>query len=206
MAPSNRDNGQSNPDWSTVERERALLVQHFALILKHRDFILSRPDLRSIAPLPAGLSLAYIDGSGQIPIGALLNLWARNDFIGRCPACNGSTKIFFAAGSVLSGSNHWWGICETCGAGKQGSFSDEEQRSRPLFDRVRAAIDAREALGRQPNNTDIYRQSGGMTVDGRYCEVQLESSGSRQSGQVGPDQPPEAPGLEYLIDILQNLR
>jgi len=103
------------PDRTPEERKREweLLVNNIDLILRNVDIVLSKKEFFFIQLSFAHISTT-ITGTTALPLGVLLLLWQKNEFIATCPHCGERAFIVFAAGSPLSGSHKYNGFCPAC--------------------------------------------------------------------------------------------
>ena len=96
------------------ERQFELFRDHLPLILEHERDILGCADY-FFCPLEfAYCSWAWVGGDGPLYLGYLFLGWKDRSFTGVCPACGGTVLVTSFGGSILSGSNGWSGICESC--------------------------------------------------------------------------------------------
>ena len=58
---------------------------------------------------------AFPVGGGPVPLGVLILLWQKNEFLDKCNKCGGIVNLLGWGGSVLSGTHERWGICRQCG-------------------------------------------------------------------------------------------
>jgi hypothetical protein len=99
-----------------------ILSDHLPLILQHERDILTCADY-FFCPLDfAYCSWAYVGGDGPLYLGYLLLGWRDRSLTGVCAACGGKVLVTSFGGSILSGSNGWSGICESCHSKQQGRW------------------------------------------------------------------------------------
>ncbi len=107
------------------QKELELFREHFDLILKYADLIISTPRYFHSYLENSNIGLMYIGGY-YAPMGVLLQLWKNNEFVDECDLCNGQLYLFHGGGSPLSGSNKCQGICKECKTLSQKRLSDVE--------------------------------------------------------------------------------
>lgn len=99
------------------KEEEALEVN---LIAKNLKLILNNSEkiLKNDKYFYCQLKLAFIGGTltgvGLLPLGVLLLLWQKKEFIDTCGKCGGTVYLLGAAGSSLSDCHKHWGICSQC--------------------------------------------------------------------------------------------
>ncbi|MGM0611320.1 MAG: hypothetical protein ACQES5_09565 [Thermodesulfobacteriota bacterium] len=96
------------------EKEFKYFKDNFNLILKYSALIINTPRYFHSYLECSIINLAYMGGY-YAPIGALIQLWKKDIFVGKCQECSGKLYFFQGGGSLLSGSNRCMGICEKCG-------------------------------------------------------------------------------------------
>lgn len=112
----NKDNSRNS------ESQFQLFCDHLALILQHERDILSCADY-FFCPLDfAFCSWPYVSGDGPLYLGYLLLGWRDRSLTADCAECGGTVLVTMFGGSVLSGSNSWAGICESCHAKQNGHW------------------------------------------------------------------------------------
>ena len=94
-------------------KEFYLFKENFDLILKYSDLIMDTPRYFHSYLERSVIGLAYMGGYSA-PIGALLQLWQKDEFVGECQECSGKLYFFQGGGSPLSGGNCCMGICGEC--------------------------------------------------------------------------------------------
>ena len=102
-----------DPARSLRLEHRRILQSDIALFLEHHEE-LETPALWMSKPQCASVGLAYI-GGGTPPIGLLVEAW-RNQHLTLPCVCGGTTYLWFASGSPLSGRHSLTGACPSCGA------------------------------------------------------------------------------------------
>jgi len=102
------------------EAENKLFCENLRLIIENSDTILKREEFFFCEFGSAFLSIAYIAKGGPIPLGVLISLWQRGEFIDKCSHCGGDVYIIGAGGSPLSGTHSFWGYCGQCGRKQSG--------------------------------------------------------------------------------------
>ena len=103
--------------WRPAEEERsdiALLIENIDLLLAAREEIVSRPELCHCEPRGCGIGALYAGPNGPLPLGMMLTLWSRGEWIETCDRCAGDVYVTYAAGSPFSGRGSWSGFCPTC--------------------------------------------------------------------------------------------
>ncbi|MBN1970426.1 MAG: hypothetical protein JXR48_09140 [Candidatus Delongbacteria bacterium] len=95
----------------TWEKNNNLFYENLSLILKHSKTILKTPELYFVTHDRFVMGSAYVGGR-YLYIGELLRSWNENVMIEK--DCCGRVLVFSNSGSVLSGSNYYSGICESC--------------------------------------------------------------------------------------------
>ncbi|MBI4402899.1 MAG: hypothetical protein HY537_01985 [Deltaproteobacteria bacterium] len=150
-----------------------LFAKYINLIIDKKHLILNSPELFYVVTRCASLSLAYIGGSGMIPLGILISLWDKGEFMAECPKCKGVALVFNLGGSVLSGTNKWNGVCPTCMEWVGGGF-DKETDGKNLFERIKPVLEEEQRLGYTPPPDDPITSTGGMRVKGTSFPIRLE--------------------------------
>lgn len=97
-----------------IEIEKSYLLKYRRLLRANAARIDSRRDFALCTMRCAFISIAYIGGSGPIPLGLLLKMWEDGMGSGQCPDCGSRTLYVCAGGSPLSGSHSVFGICDPC--------------------------------------------------------------------------------------------
>ncbi len=101
------DSGIEDTQWELFCRYIDLLLQYRKTILNCGDYFFCH--------LPfAAASFPYLQGDGPLVLGHLVFGWEQNILIEQCPACERKVLITSFAGSPLSGSNSWTGLCLSC--------------------------------------------------------------------------------------------
>lgn len=119
--------GYSSPASSEKVEAFDLFVENLALIRKHDKDILECADY-FFCPLPfASCSWPYVGGDGPLCLGYLMLGWEDGILLEQCEHCGSDCLITSFAGSPLSGSNSWSGICGTCKL-KQSSKRSKHER------------------------------------------------------------------------------
>ena len=104
------------------ETQFQVFSDHLPLILQHERDILTCADY-FFCPLDfAYCSWAYVGGDGPLYLGYLLLGWRDRSLNGLCTACGGTVLVTSFGGSILSGSNSWSGICESCHSKQHGRW------------------------------------------------------------------------------------
>ena len=104
------------------EIQLQILSDHLPLILEHERDILTCADY-FFCPLDfAYCSWAWVGSDGPLYLGYLLLGWRDGSLTGVCTACGGIVLVTSFGGSILSGSNWWSGICESCHSKKKGRW------------------------------------------------------------------------------------
>lgn len=96
------------------EKEENLLYQNLKVILANSKKILETEEYFFCQIGSAFLSMPYIEPSGHIPLGALIQLWNQGKLTDTCTHCGGIVYIIGVGGSLLSGQHEWWGGCSGC--------------------------------------------------------------------------------------------
>lgn len=96
--------------------DEGLLAEHFALLLSRYDKIRETPEMFFCRPAGAGVMTG-----GDLPLGALLELWRAGKFARKCSDCSDTVFLYALWGSPLSGCHNWYGVCPTCRSAKKGS-------------------------------------------------------------------------------------
>ena len=102
-----------DPDRSLRLQHRRILQSDIALFLDRHE-ALETPALWMSKPQCASVGLAYL-GGGTPPIGLLVAAWRDQHLTLPC-VCGGTTYLWFASGSPLSGRHSLTGACPSCGA------------------------------------------------------------------------------------------
>lgn len=107
-----------NPWYSPIAPDEVelgmLLKMSIVPFLRHAQWILGRDDL-FYALLPgAYLASSVLPESGPIPLGVLIRLWERRNWMERCPKCHEWLYIIGVAHHISRGQNSWWGLCASC--------------------------------------------------------------------------------------------
>jgi len=106
----------------TGENQFQVFRDHLALILDHERDILKCADY-FLCPLDfAFCSWAWVGGDGPLYLGYLLLGWRDGRLTAKCAECGGTVLITRFGGSILSGSNGWTGICESCHSKQDGRW------------------------------------------------------------------------------------
>lgn len=183
---------------SQKHNHRRILEENFDLLLENQEVILSHPHFRRVKTPAAGLSLAYISGSGMLPLCVLFSLWRRREFIGVCPLCSGQAYLFFLAGSILSGNNFWWGICGDCGKASESKFVPGP---RYFFDYVTPVFEERSRWQDESEPGDpICLESGFSLASGPEMLISLNIGGPPK---ISRSVEKSRPQLEELISYLK---
>lgn len=114
------------------QRENEALGQNLKLILAHSAEILRNERYFYCYFGTAFLSVPYIWPDGPIPLGVLITLWQRGEFVDKCRECGGRVYMIGLGGSPLSGSHSWWGRCAECGRHQDGSRKTFREIWEPL--------------------------------------------------------------------------
>ncbi len=93
--------------------EMEMFIDNIELIISHVDTIISRKEL-FYTELSFGHISTTLTGTEVLPIGVLVLLWRNREFLASCSVCGGKVYIVCAAGSPLSGSHQYTGICPVC--------------------------------------------------------------------------------------------
>jgi hypothetical protein len=105
-----------------TETELQLFSENLPPILKHETHIISCAEY-FFCPLKfAFCGWAYVSGGGPLYLGYLLLGWREGMLTGECVDCGERILVVSFGGSVLSGSNSWRGICESCRTEKTGRW------------------------------------------------------------------------------------
>ncbi|MBX9877602.1 MAG: hypothetical protein K2Y22_04015 [Candidatus Obscuribacterales bacterium] len=117
-------NPQSNNQIDEA-REWKLFCDNIQQIIKHEKDIFACGEYFFCRPAFARYSLAYSDRATPLVVGYLLLAW-RNDWLtGTCPKCCEKVLVTSFAGSFLSGSNRWTGLCVCCQCRQRGSWESD---------------------------------------------------------------------------------
>ncbi len=146
-------------DLMAVDRQLHTLRRQCAFLLPRRHAIEQRPDWFDARVLGAGVGVAYL-GGGPLRLGDLLALWARDDFTVPSPCCDAALRLYYAAGSPLSGRNTVAGFCEGCLVEHHLRLD----RDPPFVDLFRPALARVRAHSTQPSLLileDVVRELGG---------------------------------------------
>jgi len=93
--------------------EMEMFIDNIELIISHVNAITSRKEL-FYTELSFGHISTTLTGTAVLPIGVLVLLWRNREFLASCSDCGGRAYIVCAAGSPLSGSHQYTGICPVC--------------------------------------------------------------------------------------------
>ena len=159
-------------------RDEEVLVRHLGLILGNRDRILHSPILAHVLTFAASFSVAYISGSGYLPMGALLELWDEGLMRAPCQKCSKEIYLFQLGGSPLSGACSWWGICADCHQG----FSGNGLPAQRSFGKCLPSILRNMKKWHAPEDLSL----GGMTINGKHVsfDTDVEGDGERNAASV----------------------
>ena len=102
------------------QHEWELLADNIDLIIRHDDVIQSKKEF-FFTELSFGHISTTITGTTVLPLGVLLLLWKKKEFLSTCPECGGRAYIVNAAGSPLSGTHKFNGFCAVCKKDVSGS-------------------------------------------------------------------------------------
>ena len=127
-----------------------LFVENIGLILSNGERILNTPEFFNVRFRGAHFGAAHIGAEWYIPLGVLILLWRKGEWLKRCSECNGIIYVYSATGSPLSGTANWRGVCAACGK----TFSQHDGTFGPLF---KPAFELRE---KHMNRIRIIKQEG----------------------------------------------
>lgn len=100
------------------DRDNARDIKYFyrciPYLMKHREQIISCREYYNVMPDGFGCSFAYTDRSAPVTLGELLCHYAAGTMTEQCPNCGGTSYVYFACGSPLSGANIYHAACPKC--------------------------------------------------------------------------------------------
>lgn len=105
--------------------EEKLFIQYFDLLFSHQDLIIKQENYRNITFHGLGINSAWVGRRRPCTLGELYQHWQNKRLI--APDCCGTTYIFSAGGSALSGSHTYRAICSICKkvvSGQRPTFSE----------------------------------------------------------------------------------
>ncbi len=100
-----------------------LFRDNLELILGNSELILKTPEYFYIRHEWMLVGGAYV-GAKYIPLGVLIKLWKKGEWLGECPKCGGETYIYRTGGSPLSGGHYTNAVCTSC-----NEFIDQKKSS-----------------------------------------------------------------------------
>ncbi|MDY0004350.1 MAG: helix-turn-helix transcriptional regulator [Polyangia bacterium] len=109
-----RDRRAREADCLAVEAEARLLALHTGLLMERvadEETLEGLPDIRLLS---AGGSIMLFWG-GSFSLHTLLRAWRRGLLTRECDCCGGPLRLFWVAGSPLSGAHDIQGICQGTG-------------------------------------------------------------------------------------------
>jgi hypothetical protein len=104
------------------KNEFQVFSDNLAFILEHERGILNCADYFFCSADFSYCSWAWVGGDGPLYLGYLLLGWRDGSLTGVCAAYGGTVLVTSFGGSVLSGSNSWAGVCESCHAKQNGRW------------------------------------------------------------------------------------
>lgn len=102
-----------NRQWDDQDECLRLLQNNLQLFITYSIHIQSQPHLFYCSIPKAVLQASWVPNY-EVPLGILLRLWDDGKWLEPCPECYGILYIIGVSGSVMSGWNKCWGICEDC--------------------------------------------------------------------------------------------
>ena len=110
-----------------------LLNRDFGLILRNAQFIINN-ERYSYCLIPgAYLSAVFIPESGPVPLGVLIKLWEKREWMDRCSRCGEWVYIIGAAYNSLNEACTWWGICSACNSSSNSNGRALQQGTKENF-------------------------------------------------------------------------
>ena len=88
--------------------------RHIQFLIDHTEEIVSRKEFYNVKLDSFGCSFAYTDRSAPVPLGELLLHYKAGNMTQPCPTCGGTSYVYFACGSPLSGANIYHAVCPKC--------------------------------------------------------------------------------------------
>lgn len=153
--------------------------QYTAYLFENRVRIWADAELSAAYSPEMRLTLAYITGGGLLPLGLLLDLWARDEWTTSCEGCQGKVLIHRMGGSPLSGANRFSGVCLGCSEVIESSIRPFVQSSlEPVIElRQKWNVDEdfafEQVASRDPSIQRLDIQ-GGMTMETDDGPVEMQ--------------------------------
>ena len=97
-----------------AEFEYQEFLENLELLLKHGSTILSYPNYYFVEIQKCYNSILWFGGGGLLYLGFLLEGWRSGVLVDCCEHCCGEFYVMGFGGSILSGSNKFWGVCRSC--------------------------------------------------------------------------------------------
>lgn len=100
----------------------------------------------------ASCSWPYVGGDGPLSLGYLLLSWRDGLLVEPCPGCRGECLVTSFAGSPLSGSNSWSGICSN----SKKKYSKNPSIHKPFYKKLGFMVDLRKQYPQRVTRLEEY--------------------------------------------------
>jgi hypothetical protein len=118
---------------SKVRRQQiAFFGPNLPLVLANQKMILEEERFFFCDDVGAFVNLIPFYG-GVIPLGILLLLWQRGEFVKSCDSCGKTVYLIHVEGSMLSGSHCRLGYCSSCSKEEKYEGGGEALSRYPIF-------------------------------------------------------------------------
>ena len=92
----------------------AYFYHHIQFLIDHAEEIIACKEFYNVKLDDFGCSFAYSGRSAPVTLGELLQHYKVGNMTQPCPTCGGTSYVYFACGSPLSGANIYHAVCPKC--------------------------------------------------------------------------------------------
>ena len=116
-----------------LRQQQELFRRNLPLVLANFKMIVEKERFFFCGDTGAFVNIIPFCYGGVIPLGILILLWQKGEFVKPCDGCGKTVYLIHVEGSVLSGSHWRLGYCGTCGREEDYSGGGEDLSSYPIF-------------------------------------------------------------------------
>lgn len=140
------------PDRVEQAREGTLFLSNLELLLNNAQVILNNSEYFFCPLLFATRAFLWVGGGGPLCLGHLLLGWSDGILLEPCRDCSGEILVARFSGSVLTGTNSWFGFCASCVCKKSGCDSIHK----PFLNRMKFGVGIRKMYPQEISSWEEY--------------------------------------------------